>query len=860
MIFLRVLEERYVHFSVENRMKPIGKAIFLAGISLMALFPFALAAAREVPAPVVKVIQGRQDVPDGFCSLAQKGDILIFDGKNIAVLGATPRQIITSANYPYGQAMGSLIGFAPGETGAAAGDLNIGAPVLRVGDKTHHLGYSRLDRVKDTAGTTTLGFEAAGTYQDKEGRQAEIRSLYVFDPEKGWLEISSTLTNTGTVAFENSSFSLFFDAYDRFNFSPHDEKRFPRLNYRVYQKKGYFLGWLSFNPVEKGESRFPGCLAPGESANLRYILLADRSGERLMSRIYDTIGVAPLKASVSFKDFDGTWLELSVREVLSSSVFFRAILVNPALQQILLPAGIYRVQANFFPGSAEELLEVRPDGENTCSLRNPPTGKVGVKIQDSRGEFVPGKVTFFGLGATKTPYFRPDNPVETGRSWEGFKNSCFPTAGGLDVELPVGTYLASASRGPEYSIDEKAVEIVKEENHDLVFVINRVVDTPGLIALDPHIHTTESDASVSVAERIRSVVAEGIEVLVATDHNSITDYGPALKKLNLDGKLAVIPGSEVTVPDVIHYNTYPMEIRPGELGHGAINALGDEAGPLFQASRRKNPGAVVQVNHPRAGDLGYFNNFDLDQTSAATALAPLDMSFDVLEVLNGPYFYSSNETSIEDWFHLLNRGYLFPIVGSSDSHGIDRDEPGYSRTYVHYPKEAPVPLDMGSLLQSIKKGRSFATNGPIIDFRVNGDFGPGDLCPAAGGKVDIHIEVKSAPWVSVDEVRLVLNGERRIVFPVHSGEAEVKKFEQQISLTLGRDTYLCVEALGKRTLFPVIQRPTRNGSLKGGTLPYAITNPVFVDVDGNKKFDPLVPEKIRQVAETAEPRKKIPRL
>jgi hypothetical protein len=404
------------------------------------------------------------------------------------------------------------------------------------------------------------------------------------------------------------------------------------------------------------------------------------------------------------------------------------------------------------------------------------------------------------------------------------------------------------------------VEILKEENQDLAFVIDMVVETPGLVALDPHMHTTRSDGTVSVPERIRAVAAEGIEVMVATDHNTITDYGPTLKKLGLDGLLTVIPGSEVTVSDVIHYNTYPTRILPDEPGNGAITALGDAAGPLFKASREKAPGAVIQVNHPRAGELGYFNNFYLEQESAETALADLDTGFDVIEVMNGPYFYSSNRTAIQDWFNLLKRGYLFPIVGSSDSHTIDRGEPGYSRTYVYYSGEGAAPLDVAALLSAVKQGRSFATNGPIVDLRVNGRSGPGDVCPAPAGRVDVRIGVRSAPWVAVDEVRLVVNGERRLIFPVNSPKREVAKFDEQISLTLPRDSFLCVEALGKETLFPVLQNSARSGSVQGGTLPFAITNPVFVDVDGNGKFDPPVGGKIRPVTEIASPGKKVPRL
>lgn len=842
---------------MKSRLKVVGAAISLIVLTTPALLS---AAAQESPAPAIKVIRGPEDVPDNFCSLARKGDFLVFDGRDYAVLGAAPRSLVTSSNYPYGQAMGSLLGFVPAGKPAAGSDLNIGAPVLRLGDKTHHLGYSKLERIGGLDGNRTMAFEARGTFEDKNGRQAEIVTAYVFDPDKAWVEISSTITNTGKTAIEEVSFSLFMDAYARFSFSPFDDKRFPGLNYRLFQKPGHFLGWMSFNPVEKEGSRYPGRLLPGASAKLRHILLAETSGQKLVTRIYGALGIKPVTASAAFKDFDGPWLEFTAREAFSSAVFYRTILQNPVSLQIPLPPGIYRFQANFFPGSAEELVEVKPGIETASTLRNPPLGVVRVKIRDDSGNPVPGKVSFIGLGATKTPYFRPDNPIETGRSWEGFKNSCFPQGEGLDVELPVGTYLATASRGPEYTIDERAVEIVKEENRGLEFVINRMVDTTGWLALDPHMHTTKSDGSVSVAERIKSAVAEGIEVLVATDHNIVTDYSADLKRSGLDAQLTVLPGCEVTVPDVIHYNTYPMLVRPGEPGNGAINASGDSAGPLFAASREKDPAALLQVNHPRAGDLGFFNNLDLDQKSAATALAELDMGFDVLEVMNGPYYFSSNEIAIQDWYHLLNRGYFFSAVGSSDSHGIDRAEPGYSRTYVADPRSGPAALVGEALVQSIRQGRSFVTNGPMIDLRVNGGFGPGEVCPAQNGRVDIAIRVKSAPWVAVDEVRLVLNGERRIIFPVSAPKREIRKFDQQISLTLEHDTYLCVEALGKETLFPVLQSPARGGSIKGGTLPFALTNPVFVDVDGNRKFDPPLPERIRPVASSDGPSRKVSRL
>ena len=147
----------------------------------------------------------------------------------------------------------------------------------------------------------------------------------------------------------------------------------------------------------------------------------------------------------------------------------------------------------------------------------------------------------------------------------------------------------------------------------------------------------------------------------------------------------------------------------------------------------------------------------------------------------------------------------------------------------------------------------------MIDLKINSRHAPGDLVQAKEGEVSISLRVWGAPWVNVDEVRLVFSGERRIVFPVRAEEGSIDKFAQEIGATLTRDTYVCVEAMGGKTLFPVLQSPSETGLAEDGTLPYALTNPVFVDVDGNGRFDPLLPGKVLPKADSGGPNKKVSR-
>jgi len=219
--------------------------------------------------------------------------------------------------------------------------------------------------------------------------------------------------------------------------------------------------------------------------------------------------------------------------------------------------------------------------------------------------------------------------------------------------------------------------------------------------------------------------------------------------------------------------------------------------------------------------------------------------------MNGPFFShdkSKNSQVIADWLHLLKRGYYFPIMGSSDSHGIDRAEPGYARTYVYYQGEKGNKLDTSALIQAMKKGQSFVSTGPIIEFTVNKTSVPGSTVIVEKRQLDVGIKVQSAPWVSVDEVRIIVNGERKIILPVKAPREQILKFQDRISLNLEYDSYIAIEVLGNETLFPVVQRSTKYDGYECGPFPYALTNPIFVDVDGNGKFDSPLP-KIKLISE-----------
>lgn len=794
----------------------------------------------------VKTVADESGLPERFCTAFQAGDHLVSDGEYLILFGGTSRNLQTVLNYPAADALGCIIGFAPAGKNLA-GNMLMGAPVVRIDDERKEVNYNSIKILPSKEGEEICVVEATALFQGDSGEKADITTRYRYSPHSGMVEIKSAIQNTGNSPIEKLSFSVYLSAMHRYSFSPFHLERHPDLTFWIYPKKDHFVGLLNQNPIILDDSVQPGTLDPGQSFHLQYSLLADLDGGKMLENIYRMKDIHTEKATIYFETQDRDTTEIIVRHALSRSVFYRAFMDRPFSLEIPLPPGLYNVTANFFPAIREVLFEVEAGHENRVVMNDPPHGTVRIRIQDSEGRFVPGKVIFIGLDPTKSPYFEPENPVESGRRWEYAKNSCFPGEDGLDVQLPVGHYLVNASRGPEYTMETKIVEIFKDESKELIFRIDKVVNTENLISVDPHMHTIYSDGRMDIAERIRSVVAEGVDVAVATDHNYINDYRPTLNKIGLNKYLATIVGCEVTTGGVIHYNTYPVLSRKDEPNNGAINPRRDTATPMFHDSRKNDPEALLQVNHPRSGTIGYFNNFALEPESASTADINLDLNFDVLEVMNGPYFFSNNEQAITDWLNLMNRGYFFPIVASSDSHTIDGGEPGYSRTYVYYTGKKGDGLDAAALIRALKEGHSFATNGPLVNLKVDGRHIPGDMFTVGDGKVDISVDVESAPWISVGEVRLIINGRRRIVFPVDGQSGPVLKFSGRISLPLEKDSYIAAEVLGNKSLFPVHQARARGGLRENATIAYGVTNPVFIDADGNGRFDPPLPKTIHRL-------------
>ncbi len=489
----------------------------------------------------------------------------------------------------------------------------------------------------------------------------------------------------------------------------------------------------------------------------------------------------------------------------------------------------------------------------------------------------PGRIALRGLGGTATPLFQPellDFRLDGRRVSSGSESSQLFFAGAAGdperVAIPPGRYQLSASRGLEWSAQQLEVEVPEAGAEVAVppFALRREVLLPGYLSADLHVHAQASDDSAMPNEaRLASFVAEGVDVIVASDHDNVADFGPALRRLGLGDRIRVVQGVEATnsgpspqAPWTLgHSNAWPIAYAPFAHRRGAPPVQNRSLAELYAGLRREHGARVVQLNHPRAdrpdkiyagaffthlGERGepFRPELAIDAEPNRLLLATAadgrtrGIDFDAMEVMNGDTWVQYLLVR-RDWYSLLRQGYRRTGTANSDSHGPD-ELAGYPRSYVRL---AGAAWDAAAFDAAIREGRLFGSNGPLIrSFSANG-AGMGDLVGAEAGRLRVELAVEAAPWIPVDEVRLLVNGEPLRVWRELPTEGLVR-LERREQLALAADAFLTLEAGAPLDAEPVAWAASHPGvyadALAPGFVPQAFSNPIFVDVDGNGRFDP----------------------
>jgi hypothetical protein len=574
-----------------------------------------------------------------------------------------------------------------------------------------------------------------------------------------------------------------------------------------------------------------------------------------------------------------------------------------------LPAGTYRLQVDVpgHPFSEPVDVTVPAGGQASATLNVPAAAEVTVNVRLPDGSPSPAKVTFVCADAC------PKLLRTVGRDFrDTVGRDPFPTnvmhVGFIGIEgektfrVPPGDYHVVVSRGAEYSAwpsgwpaDTGEVRTLSAASPtSLEAEIAQVVDTAGWISSDLHVHGINSpDAFVPHRRRVLSFLAEGVDVLVSTDHDFVTDWAPYVAELGADHLMATVIGNEMTTFDWGHFNVFPLEIDP-DVRTGSPVDWGNADGPtmtpsqLFDAIAAAPGGAekVIQVNHPR-GLLGHFTAIGLDTATFTTAADPslfrmdpptpvggdtrlFDPRFTAMETYNG-WDTGSFVTRTNDWFAFLQRGLKVTATAVSDTHREFSAAVGSPRSWIYMGpgNDDPASFDLDRFVQAINGQKLMGGNGPFIRLHAtsNGSSaGLGELLSLSSSTdpVQLDIEIEVPTWFGFDRIEVYANIEgtdarpfsepSQAPDPTYVIEVDLSeeptipgvsvtddpdsphrrwRVQRNLEVTPEEDTWYVVMVKGSVSGFPVILEQNVNA--------LAFTNPVYVDVDGDGVFNAPAP-------------------
>ena len=147
--------------------------------------------------------------------------------------------------------------------------------------------------------------------------------------------------------------------------------------------------------------------------------------------------------------------------------------------------------------------------------------------------------------------------------------------------------------------------------------------------------------------------------------------------------------------------------------------------------------------------------------------------------------------------------------------------------YVRLDQDA---FDYPSFMRGLKEGRSFSTNGPILEIEVDERYGPGDRIDVQPGH-EYRFRARARSRGSMGRLQLVVNGE---VVAEQTGE-DVRELILEETLRFDRSSWAAVR---------VFERSDSTESWRPAGLVFAHTSPVYLLLGGKPV---VVPESVQDL-------------
>ncbi len=348
----------------------------------------------------------------------------------------------------------------------------------------------------------------------------------------------------------------------------------------------------------------------------------------------------------------------------------------------------------------------------------------------------------------------------------------FYAGGTITAGLPAGRYTVSATKGIEYERARAGFEVAPGETRRVELELVRWADLPaaGWYGADDHLHIQRPhprfDPAIAIWMRAEDIhVANLLQMGLARDVHITPQHGFGPRAVYRDGDTMLLSGQE--------------NPRTHVLGHSIV--LGARRYIDLPSSYALYDG-VWREAHEQGAANGYAH-WALGGAEEGLAVWGHTGLLDFIEVLNlGLPFY-------ERWYEALDLGLRIGPTAGSDYPCLP-GLPGRERFYAR----VEGPLAAESWIEAVSRGRTFVTNGPVIELTVGGAAIGDELRLAAPGEVRIEGRVRFDPRRdAVTRLELVRAGEVVLVVEAPRSAGEITL---DTPVEIDRSTWIALRARG----------------------------------------------------------------
>ena len=456
-----------------------------------------------------------------------------------------------------------------------------------------------------------------------------------------------------------------------------------------------------------------------------------------------------------------------------------------------------------------------------------PMGTIHLTASDESARVTPARVTVTGPdGRFYGPRHAWLHHAEFDRNERPFDARYFHTAGEDDIDVPAGSVSVEIMKGLNRTPIRRSVTVKAGASSQMTVTLPAHEWPAGTdrrwVSADVHVHMNYGGQYRNTPRHLMlQAQAEDLDIV----ENLVVNKEQRIPDISYSGGGVDAVSSAQTL--IVHGQEFHTSYW-GHLGLLAIRGnilLPGYAGYPNTAAASLYPtnAAVADLAHAQGAVVGYVHPFeeeplplskpahtDADELPVDVALGKVDY----LEVVG----FSDHKATADVWYRLLNLGFRIPAAGGTDAmpdYATLRGPVGLNRVFASVAKGK---LDSEEWLQSLRAGRTFATNGPLLDFSL-GDASLGDtLGLDKPSRVRFSAGLRSL--VPVEHAQIVCNG--RVV-----RELELNKTHDALAaqgeLQIETSGWCLLRAFTSRAQYPVLDN-----------FVYATTSPVYVAVRGSQ--------------------------